>query len=65
MVTDIEISKEEIQDLINSTLEDLLCEIYKKYDVTHGDIQPFQALRWNNNVNDMAELFKELIQQNS
>ena len=65
MVTDIGIRKEEIQGLINSTLEDLLNELYKKYDVTHGDIQPLQSLRWDNNVNDMAELFKELIKQNS
>ena len=65
MVTDIEVSNKEIQDLINSTLENLLNELYKKYDVTHGDIQPLQSLRWDNNVNDMAELFKELIKQNS
>jgi len=65
MVNDIEISKEEIQGLINSTLEDLLNELYKKYDVTQGDIQPLQLLRWEKNVYDIAKLFKELIQQNS
>ena len=65
MVTDIQMSKEEIQGLINSTLEDLLYELYKKYDVTQGDIQPLQLLRWEKNVYDIAELFKELIQQNS
>ena len=65
MVTHIEISKEEILCLINSKLEDLLSEFYKKYDITHRDIQPLQSLRWDNNVNDIAELFKELIQQNS
>jgi hypothetical protein len=65
MVTDIEISTEEIKGLINSTLEDLLSELYKKYDITHGDIEPLQSLRWENIVSNSAELFKELIQQNS
>jgi hypothetical protein len=65
MVANIGICKEEIQDLINSTLEDLVNELYKKYDVKHGDIEPPQSMRWDNIVSDMAELFKELIQQNS
>jgi len=65
MVTNIGICKEEIQDLINSKLEDLLSELYKKYDITHGDIAPLQSLRWENIVSNMTELFKELIQQNS
>jgi hypothetical protein len=65
MVTDIYISKEDIKDLINSTLEDFVNELYKKYDVKHGDIEPLQSIRWDNIVSDMAELFKELIQQNS
>jgi len=65
MVTNIGICKEEIQDLINSTLEELLNELYKKYDITHGDIEPLQSFHWDNIVSDMAELFKELIQQNS
>jgi len=64
MVTNIGICKEEIQDLINSKLEDLLNELYKKNDVTYGDIKPLQLLRWENNISDMAELFRELIQQN-
>jgi hypothetical protein len=64
MVTNIGICKEEIQDLINSKLEVVLSELYKKYDVKHGDIQPLQSLHWDNIVYDMTELFKELIQQN-
>ena len=64
MVTNIGICKDEIQDLINSTPEDLLSKLYKKYDITHGDIEPLQLLRWENNISDMAELFRELIQQN-
>ena len=53
-----------MKNRINSALETLLSEIYKEKGISTGDITPEQSLQWDNIVNEISELFEDLIKQN-
>lgn len=53
-----------LKDIINSNLENLLSEIYTSKGIKNGDITPTQNLQWDDIVNNLTDLFTELITQN-
>lgn len=59
------ITKEYISEKLNNRLEDCLSEIYCENNIKTGDITPAQSLIFDKLVEDTANLFMELIHQNS
>jgi hypothetical protein len=49
---------------IDETLENLLSKVYNDNNVKDGSISPLQKLKLDSLVNDINELFNELISQN-
>ena len=58
--------KEEIENNIDTALDNLLVNLYKMYgiDITKRTIQPLQEEAYNTLVSEMGLLFQELIKQN-
>lgn len=53
-----------LQTRISNALEAELASIYDENWITSGDVTPCQYLAWERNVEALAELFAELIEQN-
>ena len=58
------ISQMEIAKMISETLDELLGKIYADLGIKSGDIFPLQSVKWDKLVNEMAELFADLIELN-
>jgi len=50
--------------MISETLDELLGKIYADLGIKSGDIFPLQSVKWDKLVNEMAELFADLIELN-
>lgn len=58
------IDKEKLREKIDSNLEATLSGIYNELGITTGDIHPLQLYKWQNHVDELTDLFIELIIQN-
>lgn len=56
--------KEEIETRLSDVVENELTKIYVEMEIKTGNIEPLQALKWDEIVNNMTDLFIELINQN-
>lgn len=54
-----------IKQRIDTTLNDLLSDIYEEKGITTGDITPGQAMDWDKYVIELSKLFEALIEQNT
>lgn len=54
-----------MQKRISNLLENELAAIYGELGIPTGDIYPEQRLEWDNLTEKMANLFAELIENNS
>lgn len=57
-------TREQIKSIVDQGMEQLLGNIYALENVQSGDIMPDQYLRWKKLLEDTADLFEELLEQN-
>lgn len=58
------IEEKEIRERIDLMLNDYLSQIYSRLGILSGDIDPFQALEWDEHCTALARLFMRLIDRN-
>jgi hypothetical protein len=63
-MTQEKIDIENINTRLDETLEKLLSDIYREYDIAFGDMTQDQELEYDNLINGLGVLFKTLIEQN-
>jgi hypothetical protein len=63
--TVIEISKEDVKEALEKATEGVLTDLYNKYNITTGDIDPFQAMALAEHINKIANIYIVLVRMNS
>lgn len=54
-----------LSNVVDETLNDVLCDFYDKHNIKSGDITPEQSLEWDDLKDKVVDLMLTLAKQNS